>query len=837
MPAQAVSRHAKNLVHASHETPLCFCCKGSSIRAINSETGEVSKTYMSMSNEIAALTCNPSLDVMISCDEEGMLTSQATKTGNRYWSKAIRGRFVEIIATDILLFALLDDGRVMCSWLTDGETFWSKSVLNCKATQMILVDDALICSSTKGHLASLAILNGATIWRHDPNPGASSLDNCVTALGSNDHGIIAVGNSKGDVECRRKSNGKVAWTSHHNSPIVSLDLNEDFCVTGSVDGLLICWSLLDGEMLWEGVTFGRVNEVEICKGGRADDEPEGTVLTCGDSKTVQMWDISSGTCLWENKDSPSAVETVEFDGKAALFSSRLGHIYYVDYKTGTLKWKMEADDNIANFALNEHGMSAVTFDSGVASTFDVKKEVLLYTSHKHKREIASVCVTETSSVVTASNDFTVRCISKAGVELWCLKMKVQAVDMVAIGDWIVIGCKDGSSRCHNLHDGLCRWDNAGNVKGEDFEGAATPSALMKQSAVSSLHYDESTNKVFVARIDGHRGNGTLSALALTDGAQIYHFTVASAIVGLQMPTVPSFGNAGLVATKFGGILAFDREGGQVMDRGLRGQTDSTIVDFTLVDHLIMVCYENHVLLVDYTPSAADEYRDGSSELLGNTEGSGSIFSASGRMRGNLRDGEESFRSIWRSPFIGKDGAKISQCVACKSCPLLITSNEIFIVNTRHWKHPYIWSISPTFHEQPIHSIICQDNRIYTSSSKVACHDVKYADLYAGVAVGRVLFTFRGNNNTVNNAVDGGGSGSALQENARDGADSSIKLHESAAEKRQVRVCHKYEKSCRAGAALLLMPFSTFAFVCFTVVCFYTPLLLCTITTTYLPLQS
>jgi len=192
---------AKNIIHSSHETPLCFCCKGRVIRAVNSETGEIACTYPSAAVSVSILTMNPDLDVMVSCDDNGVIMARATKTSNRFWSKAMKAQVVSLEATDFLLFALLSNGRLECCWLTDGSPLWSRAVSKARSNNMILVETLLITTSTIGQISASSMLDGSSQW--DIAPASPSTKDCINCLNDNDDGLVAFGTRGGKVIVRR----------------------------------------------------------------------------------------------------------------------------------------------------------------------------------------------------------------------------------------------------------------------------------------------------------------------------------------------------------------------------------------------------------------------------------------------------------------------------------------------------------------------------------------------------------------------------------------------------------------------------------------------------------
>ena len=62
----------------------------------------------------------------------------------------------------------------------------------------------------------------------------------------------------------------------------------------------------------QGIAFGRLVEVEICDNIEA-------VLSCGDSKIVQMWDLGSGEQKWDSEHAKVEIETVEYDGENVIY--------------------------------------------------------------------------------------------------------------------------------------------------------------------------------------------------------------------------------------------------------------------------------------------------------------------------------------------------------------------------------------------------------------------------------------------------------------------------------------------------------------------------------------
>jgi hypothetical protein len=453
-----------------------------------------------------------------------------------------------------------------------------------------------------------------------------------------------------------------------------------------------------------------VNEVEMCSG-------LDTVLSCGDGKVVQLWNTTTGSIVWENKLAITEVETVEFDGESVIFSSHFGSVFYVSYETGSLIWKDEAKKNVTETAISP-SVAALGYDSGTVAVYDLKTEYQLYANLRHKRELIAICVTESSTVVTASNDFTVRCTNRKGVELWNIKGESQPTTSLAIGQTVVIGYKNGKIDCVDIQEGKSRWNQLTATTNQE---------------VTCFHHDPTPNTLYASCMNLRTGEGTLYAVSLANGKQLWRMKVASEICGIATPEEPVFNNAGFIVTKFGGILAFEKERGRIVGKALGGKSVPEIICFAVVDDLFMVCCQNYVHLLEFDSDLALVGENGTGSLVENYPEE--IHSGP---KGNNKN--RPFKKVWKSARIGKDGATILKCVAHGGFGYLVTSNEIFVINTLHWKHPYLWSICPTFHEDPINNITCLGKYLYTSSSKVVRHKLKYAQQYDGLCVGRELFT-------------------------------------------------------------------------------------------------
>ena len=245
--------NAKNIICASKDTPLCFCVKGVAIRAINSVTGELAKTYRSGEGCVTCLAMNPGLDVMVCGDENGVVSAQASKTGNHYWTNELNDTPVAMIATEVLCFICLELGRVEARWLTDGKLLWKRNFASNLTCMELLNDCFLVIGSRAGKVMCLGILDGKVVYKSevskDPDP---TFEKNIRCMAVSDSGLVACGNTKGEVVCREGYKDEVLWTQESGAQVVTIQLNDTRCVTGDVGGVVRCWKVDEfGELAWQ----------------------------------------------------------------------------------------------------------------------------------------------------------------------------------------------------------------------------------------------------------------------------------------------------------------------------------------------------------------------------------------------------------------------------------------------------------------------------------------------------------------------------------------------------------------------------------------------------------
>ncbi|GMI16103.1 hypothetical protein TrLO_g4833 [Triparma laevis f. longispina] len=742
------SANAPNIICASKETPLCFSVKGTTVQAINSITGEQAKTYCSGSGSVTCLAMNPDLDVMVYGDENGLLVAQASKTGNKYWTSEMKSKPVALIATDVLTFICVETGRVEARWLTDGDPLWKKNVTLGRPMCMEIISHNLVLCTNKGEVICLGILDGSIIYKSAvKSPRSEDTIQCMS--GDDDLDLVAIGNIGGEVILRSSCTDEVIWKQESGSPVVSVDISGTRCVTGSTSGVVSCWDIENhGELLWQGVAFGRLTEVEIA-------ENIDMVLSCGDSKTVQMWDLMTGEKKWEAEDSKVEVETVEYDGENVIFGCHFGNIYYVDSKDGSLKWRNDADDEIECTELSKsfdpnNDLIGVGRASGLASVFSLASQSHLFNVKSHNREITAMTLTEVSTAITGSNDFSLRCTGRE-TEHWMKRAKSQPTTITTIGDAVIVGYKDGTCQCLSIHNGEERWglgaDRSKSLKKLDIMNGVTPEKRAKEKrvfgsdkdnqpkltqflerektestpssqfswnihpgeSISSLTFDESTGSVLAVKSHMSKKTCTLLCLKLNDGRPRWQLSFpANVIMNMQLPSAAqtTFKNVGMIVLREGRLLAFDRATGKPKGSIFKSKKIGQIVAACLVGDYLIACSKSYIHVAEY------------------------IYEEGGKT-------ESPFRHLWKSKKIGQNGSIIHSCEAYRDFGAVIcTGNEILITDLRRWKHPYVWSVSPSGHEDPIEEIKIKGKYLYSVSSIIIRHRINYAFNYDGMSINR-----------------------------------------------------------------------------------------------------
>ena len=457
------------LLFCSSTTALSLFSRGPSLTAANSDSGLVAMTYPSMPSPIVALATDPTLTYVVQSDSAGRTRCLAAKTALERWSYLLPPgvHAVSLIATPILLYSLSSDCTLSCLWLHDGLPVWSCRPGKSPPVKMVLSGALgspthLFGATVYGEAFAVDAVSGERAWAATAAAAAAAsgseggdLSSGYTAVSeaSPSEGTVALGRRDGTVELRTVgAESEARWTAVHTSPITAVALAPAAACTGSADGSVAAWSTGSGELLWQGLAFGRVNAVSYF--------PErDAVATGGDGKSLQMWSAGTGSLVWENKSSTAVIEAVVChpdgdgpDGDKVLFSGAGGAVTAVEASTGKVVWKNDPGEQVTAVSGNDRYV-ALCFSSGKVSVVDVAVGRVAVQSRHHRREIVAAAATTSHTLVTAGNDFSVRCMaldgenSLPGEEKWANTTERQPTALHDEHEKLFVGFHGGAVEC------------------------------------------------------------------------------------------------------------------------------------------------------------------------------------------------------------------------------------------------------------------------------------------------------------------------------------------------------------------------------------------------------
>lgn len=144
------------------------------------------------------------------------------------------------------------------------------------------------------------------------------------------------------------SNPRVKWAFQSEGPIRgSAVLDGNSVYFGSADGNIYAVRKDTGELRWKFSTGGSIAGTPAVIGS--------TVVVSGRGKTVYALDASAGTVRWTfqmQRSDPTSIEWTYFtpspiaDGDQVLIPSLDGHLYAVDLKSGSERWRHATGDSL-----------------------------------------------------------------------------------------------------------------------------------------------------------------------------------------------------------------------------------------------------------------------------------------------------------------------------------------------------------------------------------------------------------------------------------------------------------------------------------------------------------
>jgi len=389
---------------------------------------------------------------------------------------------------------------------------------------------------------------------------------------------------------------------------------------------------------------------------------------------------------------------------------------------------------------NEH-LIALGYNSGLVKIVDTRQDRVEFQARHHRREIIAVLCTIQNTIITAANDFTIKCIhtdpsiALPGEIKWDSSSDVQATTMIDEHDQLFIGFRGGMVRCRSIVDGAILWTYNQPKAASD---GASEDTLM---AIKSLHYEPEIKAVIAVCNVASTKTSVVMALDAKAGELLWVLKLPDPVVSLQLPSFksqlyeykakqlkeefsdkrdsgaetpiksrpsrlpsrPSFmnttrttksvrnhlNNVGLVVTQ-GAIYSFDLETGVikkelVFQAKKKWLTSSSVVDSAVFDEMLVVCHCNFISVI-------------------------SLYDADTK--------EHTLRVAWRSDPISDDGSTISKCVPYKNSIIFARGTSLHIVDFRPKNEPRIDQIDPSFHAEKIELIGLYSGRLFTASDEL-----------------------------------------------------------------------------------------------------------------------
>jgi WD40 repeat protein len=226
-----------------------------------------------------------------------------------------------------------------------------------------------------------------------------------------DQGVVACASNDRTVRVW-SVDSKIKWVGRHTNYVTAVRIGSGCVVSGGTDALLCGWRLEDGEKLWEYKQSTGIISISLCYG---------LVFSGCQGGSISCNVVDDGRVHWEKAAHEGAVRQVAASPKSEYLLSCANDCMVCCWdveEDGEQKWRGEG----------------------------------------HSSWVTKVAV-ESSSVVTASLDKTVRCWSLAdGSTIW-VTTHDSPVLVLALGNGVCCsGTKENKIACRDLQQGELQWE-------------------------------------------------------------------------------------------------------------------------------------------------------------------------------------------------------------------------------------------------------------------------------------------------------------------------------------------------------------------------------------------
>lgn len=267
--------------------------------------------------------------------------------------------------------------------------------------------------SDDGNFVVTGGINGiAKIWNiksgellHDLFHG----DIISTLVFNEDSNLIITIGENGVANIWNSETGELVHTLSHTAQISSVNLSKDGSqiVTGDVVGRVKLWNLETSELLAELFHEGKILELELNRAGNQILSTSGDPIGTSCTSTTKVWDsIPESMYVTINHEEELTRAEWNRDESRILTLDSNGNTGVWDADTGVL---LSSVPSTGKVAFNGDGSRAIVYDmNGRAAIIDIQNDKLLY-SLQHDGEVSSaIWNTNSSQILTASKDETVR---------------------------------------------------------------------------------------------------------------------------------------------------------------------------------------------------------------------------------------------------------------------------------------------------------------------------------------------------------------------------------------------------------------------------------------------
>ncbi len=334
---------------------------------------------------------------------------------------------------------------------------WASPLGGAVRSSPTVADGVVYVGSTDGVLHAVSLADGSELWAYD---AGSPIESTPAVAGP----LVFVGDRAGTLHAVHARDGVGAWRLetgpdmplpwgnegwdyYTSSPVVARGI----VVIGSGDGSVYAADAATGEPRWSYATEGRIRSSPAIA--------DGVVYVGSMDGRLHAIDLATGALRWRFETEGSTLDSRDwgFDrrsiqsspavvGGTVYFGSRDGHVYAVDARTGSERWRFDQKVSwcITSPAVRDGVVYAGTSDGHFVQALDAASGEELWRTPTGGRVFASPAVAGETVVVGDQAGTLFALDAATGSIRWRYEVgdAIQSSAVVA-GDLIVVGGDDG----------------------------------------------------------------------------------------------------------------------------------------------------------------------------------------------------------------------------------------------------------------------------------------------------------------------------------------------------------------------------------------------------------